>query len=92
MRPRETDMLIYLAERTGLAIPQQMLYLDIWQKVYMEIGSNPVSAAKHRMITGLRKHNESVGEDFTDFIETSGNCYTFRPELLLNLAQSPEFN
>ena len=88
MRRREIDMLIYLAERAGLAIPQQMLYLDIWEKVYMDVGSNPVSATKHRMVAGLRKFIEAAGETCPAFIETGGNCYTFRPEALLDQATS----
>ncbi|MGC9420561.1 MAG: response regulator transcription factor [Rhodovulum sp.] len=83
MRPRETEMLIYLAERNGLPIPQKMLYLDIWEKVYMEPGSNPVSATKFRLVNALRKFAEARGETLPEFIETTGNCYTFRPEPLL---------
>lgn len=86
MRPRETAMLIYLAERAGLPIPQQMLYLDIWEKVYMEAGSNPVSATKHRMQAGLRGFVEARGEVLPEIIETGGNSYTFRPGALLALA------
>lgn len=90
MRPRETDMLIYMAERSGLSIPQQMLYLDIWEKVYMEVGSNPVSATKHRMLTGLRKYVEAQGETLPEIIETASNCYTFWPEPLLELATASD--
>ncbi|MFZ1727980.1 MAG: response regulator transcription factor [Albidovulum sp.] len=87
MRPRETDVLIYLAERSGLWIPQQMLYLDIWEKVYMEIGSNPVAATKHRLVVNLRKFTEVRGESLPEFIASGGNTYAFLPEPLLQLSR-----
>jgi DNA-binding response OmpR family regulator len=87
MRPRETDVLIYLAERSGLWIPQQMLYLDIWEKVYMEIGSNPVAATKHRLVVNLRKFAEARGEALPEFIASGGNTYAFLPEPLLQLSR-----
>ncbi|MCB2137322.1 MAG: response regulator transcription factor [Rhodobacteraceae bacterium] len=89
MRPRETDVLIYLAERSGLWIPQQMLYLDIWEKIYMEAGSNPVAATKHRMVVNLRNFADARGETLPDFIATGGNSYAFQPEPLLQLARAP---
>ncbi|MEM9433028.1 MAG: response regulator transcription factor [Pseudomonadota bacterium] len=87
IRPRETDMLIYLAERAGLPIPQQMLYLDVWEKIYMEPGSNPVSAVKHRMTTALSKHIKAKGEDMPPFLTTEGSAYCFAPEPLLQLGE-----
>ena len=86
MRPRETDVLIYLAERSGLWIPQQMLYLDIWEKIFMEIGSNPVAATKHRLVVNLRKFVQARGESLPDFIASGGNTYAFLPEPLLQLS------
>ncbi|KRA52992.1 response regulator transcription factor [Devosia sp. Root635] len=85
MRPRETDLLIYLAERAGLWIPQQMLLLDVWEKIHMEAGANPISATKHRLRVGLRDFLEARGETLPECIETLGNSYRFVAEPLLQL-------
>ncbi|MEX0340086.1 MAG: response regulator transcription factor [Arenibacterium sp.] len=84
-RDKQRDMLIYLAERPGLAIPQQVIYLDVWGKVYMEIGSNPVTAARSRIMQELRAALKPLGEEPPEFIVAVGNSYMFQGEALLKL-------
>ncbi|WP_299629080.1 response regulator transcription factor [uncultured Tateyamaria sp.] len=85
LRPKECDMLIYLAERADLMIPKRMIYLDVWQKTFMDVGSNPVTAARHRLVRDLKAALKERGEDYVDFLGTHGDAYVFRPELLLRL-------
>lgn len=85
MRKRESEMLIYLGERAGLAIPRRMIYLDVWQKVHMDPDSDPVAAAKHRMMRELKAALAARDEALPDFLETKSNAYRFRPEPLLRL-------
>ena len=84
-RDKQRDMLIYLAERSGLEIPQQVIYLDVWGKVYMEIGSNPVTAARSRIMQELRAALKALGEEPPEFIVAVGNSYMFQSEALLKL-------
>lgn len=86
LRPKESAMLVYLAERYGLSISQRMLYFDIWEKVYMEDGSNPVSAAKHRLVTNLKAHFKSRDEPFPEFLTSQDDAYIFNVEPLLQLS------
>ena len=85
LRPKECDMLIYLAEREGLSIPKRMIFADVWGKVFMDVGSNPVTAARHRLVRDLKTFVESRGEDFPEFIATDGDSYCFRAPPLLRL-------
>lgn len=85
LRPKECDMLIYLAERADLPIPKRMIYLDVWQKTFMDIGSNPVTAARHRLVRDFKAALKDRGEDYVEFLGTHGEAYVFLPELLLRL-------
>ena len=85
LRRKECDMLIYLAERAGLPIPQRMIYLDVWEKVFMDFGSNPVIAARHRLVKEIKTFLKERGEEFLEFIETEEDAYVFRPDMLLRL-------
>lgn len=85
LRDKERDLLIYLAERAGLAIPQQVIYLDVWGKVYMEVGSNPVTAARARLVREFRAFLKERGEDYPEFIAAVGSAYVFQSEPLLRL-------
>ena len=85
IRRREGEMLIYLAERAGLPIPQRMIYLDVWGKVFMDIGSNPVTAARHRLVREIKGFLKERGEDYPDFIVTEGDSYVFLADPLLKL-------
>ena len=80
-------MLIYLAEREGLPIPKRMIYADVWDKVFMDIGSNPVAAARHRLVRDLKAFLDARGETYPDFIATDADAYSFRSEPLLRLPQ-----
>lgn len=85
LRPREADLLIYLAERAGLPIPLQMLYLDVWEKTWMEPGSNPVSAVKYRLVSALSQALAAQGDALPPVIQSAGAGYFFDPEPLLRL-------
>ncbi|MFK7765421.1 MAG: response regulator transcription factor [Roseobacter sp.] len=85
LRPKESEMLIYLAERFGLAITHRMLYFDVWEKVYMEEGSNPVAAAKHRLINKLKDFFKARNEPFPEFLSAEDDTYQFNVEPLLQL-------
>lgn len=85
LRRKECQMLIYLAERAGLPIPQRMIYLDVWEKVFMEVGSNPVTAARHRLVRDIKAFLKERNETYTDFIGTEGECYVLLPGPLLKL-------
>ncbi|MCV6592372.1 MAG: response regulator transcription factor [Silicimonas sp.] len=87
LRPKEVGMLIYLAERDGLPIPQRMIYLDVWEKTYMEEGSNPVTSARHRLGTVLKAFLKERGEAYEEFIATVDDGYVFQPEVLLRLPE-----
>ena len=87
LRPKECEMLIYLAEREGLPIPKRMIYADVWDKVFMDIGSNPVAAARHRLVRDLKAFLDARGETYPDFIATDADAYSFRSEPLLRLPQ-----
>lgn len=91
LRPKECDMLIYLADRADLPIPKRMIYLDVWQKTFMDVGSNPVTAARHRLVRDFKAALKDRGEEYVEFLGTHGDAYVFQPELLLRLpdAQSP---
>jgi two-component system, OmpR family, response regulator len=88
LRPREADLLIYLAERAGLPIPLQMLYLDVWEKTWMEPGSNPVSAVKYRLVAALAEALSARGDALPPLIHAAGSGYLFDPEPLLRLETS----
>lgn len=90
LRPKECDMLIYLAERADLLIPKRMIYLDVWQKTFMDAGSNPVTAARHRLVRGLKAALKDRGEEYIEFLGTQGDAYVFQPELLLRLPVAPD--
>ncbi len=85
LRPKECGMLIYLAEREGLMIPKRMIYADVWEKVYMDFGSNPVTAARHRLVKDFKTWLEARGENWIEFLVTEGEAYGFRAEPLLQL-------
>ncbi|MEM9552363.1 MAG: response regulator transcription factor [Pseudomonadota bacterium] len=85
LRPKECDMLIYLAEREGLPIPKRMIYADVWDKVFMDVGSNPVTAARHRLVRDFKSFLAARGEVYPDFIATDEDAYCFRAEPLLRL-------
>lgn len=85
LRPKEAAMLIYLAERQGLPISQRMLYFDIWEKIYMEEGSNPVSAAKHRLVGNLKAFFKARQEPLPEFLAAQDDSYLFDVEPLLKL-------
>ena len=85
LRRKECEMLIYLAERAGLPIPQRMIYLDVWGKVFMEIGSNPITAARHRMVRDIKAFLKVRGEDYPEFIGTDADAYVLLPDQLLQL-------
>lgn len=85
MRDKEREMLIYLAERPNLVIPQQQIYVDVWGKVFMEIGSNPVTAARARMVRDIKSFLKERGETYPDFVGTEGSGYVFLSEPLLKL-------
>ena len=85
LRPKESSMLIYLAEREGLMIPKRMIYADVWGKVYMDVGSNPVTAARHRLVRDFKTWLEARGETWIDFLVTEGEAYGFRAGPLLQL-------
>lgn len=85
LRPKECDMLIYLAVRQGLPIPKRMIYADVWDKVFMDVGSNPVTAARHRLVRDLKTFLADRGEPYPEFIATDGDAYLFRPDPLLQL-------
>ncbi len=85
LRAKEAEMLIYLAERSGLSIPQRMLFVDVWHKLFMEPSSNPVAAAKHRLVASFRAFLKERGETCPDFIVTEGDAYSFVPDALLRL-------
>lgn len=86
MRPKETAILMYLAERYGMRIPQSMLFFDIWGKVHMEPGSNPVSAAKHRMVQTLKSFLKDRNEPMPDILLSENDAYLFDPAPLLSLS------
>ncbi len=92
LRPKECEMLIYLAERDGLPIPKRMIYLDVWQKTFMDVGSNPVTAARHRLVRDFKSALDSRGETYPEFLETDGDAYVFRSEALLRIPadESPD--
>lgn len=85
LRPKESAMLIYLAERYGLPISQRMLYFDIWEKIYMEEGSNPVSAAKHRLVGNLKAFFKARNETLPEFLSAQDDSYLFDVKPLLQL-------
>ncbi|MEM6741563.1 MAG: response regulator transcription factor [Pseudomonadota bacterium] len=85
LRPKECDMLIYLAERQGQPIPKRMIYADVWDKVFMDVGSNPVTAARHRLVRDLKAFLEARGETYPEFLETETDAYCFRADPLLQL-------
>ncbi len=85
LRPKEAAMLIYLAERFGLPITHRMLYFDVWEKVYMEDGSNPVSAAKHRLVNKLKEFFKDRNEPVPAFLSAEDDTYQFNVEPLLQL-------
>lgn len=85
LRPKECEMLIYLAEREGLPIPKRMIYLDVWQKTFMDVGSNPVTAARHRLVRDFKSALGERGEDYPEFLSTDGDAYVFLPEELLRI-------
>lgn len=85
LRPKECEMLIYLAERDGLPIPKRMIYLDVWQKTFMDVGSNPVTAARHRLVRDFKSALGARGETYPDFIGTDGDAYVFQSEALLRI-------
>lgn len=85
LRPKECEMLIYLAERHGLPIPKRMIYLDVWQKTYMDVGSNPVTAARHRLVRDFKSAMLERGETYPEFLGTDGDAYVFQAESLLQL-------
>lgn len=87
LRRKECQMLIYLAERAGLPIPQRMIYQDVWEKVFMDIGSNPVTAARHRLVRDIKAFLKERDETYTDFIGTDGECYVLLPGPLLKLSE-----
>lgn len=88
LRPKECAMLIYLAERAGLPIPQRMIYLDVWGKVFMDIGSNPITSARRRLVQTIKAFLEERGEPYPDFLETIGSSYVFQAAPLLKLASA----
>lgn len=83
---RERDILIYLAERAEILVPQRMLYQDVWGLHYMHEDSNRVTVARYRMVNALKKHLSSEGDVYSDFVETQEGAYVFRAASLLNLA------
>lgn len=85
LRPKEGKMLIYLAEREGLMIPKRMIYADVWEKTHMDVGSNPVNAARHRLVRDFKALLESQGETWPDFLITDGDMYGFRADRLQQL-------
>lgn len=85
LRPKECEMLIYLAEREGLPIPKRMIYLDVWQKTFMDVGSNPVTAARHRLVRDFKAALSDRSEDYPEFIGTDGDAYVFLSEALLRI-------
>lgn len=85
LRPKECQMLIYLAERAGLPIPKRMIYLDVWQKTFMDVGSNPVTAARHRLVRDLKAALKARGDDYPEFLGTEGDAYVFEADPLLRL-------
>lgn len=85
LRPKECEMLIYLAEREGLALPKRMIYADVWDKVFMDTGSNPVAAARHRLVRDLKEFLSARGEVYPEFITTETDAYRFSAEPLLRL-------
>ncbi|MEM1232634.1 MAG: response regulator transcription factor [Pseudomonadota bacterium] len=85
IRRREGEMLIYLAERAGLPIPQRMIYLDVWGKTFMDVGSNPVTAARHRLVREIKSILKARGEEYPEFIATEGDAYLFSPDPLLKM-------
>ncbi|MEL7011997.1 MAG: response regulator transcription factor [Pseudomonadota bacterium] len=87
LRPKECDMLIYLAEREGLAIPRRMIYADVWGKVFMDVGSNPVTAARHRLLRDFKSFVNERDESCPDFLITELDAYCFSAEALLQLPQ-----
>ena len=88
LRRKEADMLIYLAERAGIEIPQRVIYQDVWGKVYMEIGANPITAARHRMVRDIKAFLKDRGETYPEFIDTVDDAYVFLPERLLRLTDT----
>lgn len=90
LRPKECEMLIYLAERHGLPIPKRMIYLDVWQKTYMDVGSNPVTAARHRLVRDFKSALAARSETYPEFLGTDGDAYVFQAESLLQLPPAPE--
>ncbi len=90
LRRKEGEMLIYLAERAGLPIPQRMIYLDVWEKVFMDFGSTPVTAARHRLVRDIKAFLKERGEAYPEFVETKDDAYVFQPDLLLRLPDRNE--
>ena len=91
LRPKECNLLIYLAEREGLMIPKRMLYSDVWKKVHMDVGSNPVTAARHRLVRDFKTFLEGRGEEWPEFLVTDGDTYGFQADRLLQLpAEDPD--
>ena len=90
MRPRECQMLIYLADRAEIPIPQSMIYLDVWGMAYMDEGSNPITAARHRMVKDIRNFISARGDIYPEFLETEGDAYVFRAGPLLQVSENAQ--
>lgn len=88
MKPKDKAMLIYLAERADLPIPQSMIYLDVWQNLYSDIESRRVAQAKFRLTRDLKAFLKERGEAYPDFLGTVGDAYVFRTEPLLRLPET----
>lgn len=90
LRPKECDMLIYLAEREGLAIPRRMIYADVWGKVFMDVGSNPVTAARHRLLRDIKAFVAARDDAVPEFLITEADAYCFSATALLQLPHAAD--
>ena len=76
------DLLVYLAERAGHAIPFRMLIQDLWHRPYDH--TEPLKAAKLRLVQKLREGG------VPDVIATEGSAYRFDIAPLLALSDEEE--
>lgn len=90
LRRKECELLIYLAERADLPIPQRMIYLDVWQKMYMDVEVNPITAAKFRLMKVFKTFLAERGEVCPEFIIAVDDAYVFQTEPLLRLPAQVE--
>lgn len=76
------DLLVYLAERAGHAIPFRMLIQDLWHRSYDD--TEPLKAAKLRLVKKLREGG------VPDVITAEGSAYRFDIAPLLALSTQEE--